>query len=293
MSEGELLLLSSKQNHSLFREFPPLMQAASQRGTIALIPYVDRSGKFCSQDAIVESSIQFLQSLGLKIKPLNPWAFKRSSFQETLQGTNGLYIFGGDPWHLLRAIQRVELVQILPEYFAKGGFYIGASAGSMLAGISMEPANYHPGLNHKNSSPNKDGLRLVDSIIWPHYRPDHKRFFKKFPGNLANQEIIRLNDSQALIVANGSERKIIDMPNISKTNGEIVSEDSLESQVKRGITIIQELLATHRGPYSHPLKEVGKDLNYLYKVINGHGLNPHLETTVRKRLQELDKYLSS
>lgn len=209
----EQLFLASKAIgiDELLEKFTPLEKGGGK--TITVIPNVDTSG-FCylPEKKEREKRYHFLISREFEIQPINPAYFDSESIQRVLdKSTIGLFVEGGDTWRLLEAFQRLGIPRLLPDFFARGGFIIGASAGSMIVGPSIELTSHHPlgGIDHLGLESN-DGLKLTNLSVWPHYEEWHEDIISGLPNHLKEQNITRLRDNQAVVIADNKESTIVE-----------------------------------------------------------------------------------
>lgn len=89
-------------------------------------------------------------------------------FDEVLDAVDAVYVAGGETFVLLEALRSNGTGDVLVERVRRGLPYIGCSAGSIIAGPSVEPAELMdsreaaPGLRGDN------GLGLIDEVVVPH-----------------------------------------------------------------------------------------------------------------------------
>lgn len=111
-----------------------------------------------------------------------------------------LYCTEGNTFEIMSLLRERGLDKVFVEAFNNGASYIGASAGAMIAGSSIEEA----GSFDKNMVGLTDlrGLSLFEGIVIPHYnKTEVKRYIKNTPGienkykkimSVANDKILRL-----------------------------------------------------------------------------------------------------
>lgn len=91
-----------------------------------------------------------------------------------------LYITEGNTFEVLSLLRERDLDSVFINAFQNGATYIGASAGALIAGVSIEPAedfdkNFVRMSNYK-------GLGLYDGVVIPHYtKSELKRYIKNSP----------------------------------------------------------------------------------------------------------------
>ena len=120
-------------------------------------------------------------------------------------------INGGNPFYLLRAMQKENIREVM-EKIAKKKLFIGVSAGSVVLQKNIKLiAGYSPELNDGIGLTDMTGLGLTNLEILPHYHRFITRF-DRFEERVRkyeitnNCEVIRLDDGAGVIVCeNGYE----------------------------------------------------------------------------------------
>lgn len=110
-----------------------------------------------------------------------------------------IFMSGGNTFYLLQQIQKAEAGSIISELVNNGKIYIGSSAGSVVAGSSIELVRY---LDDEKDAPDLkgyEGLNLTDVSILPHWGSEHfmdryMKTVKSFYQN--NSKVILLTDQQ-------------------------------------------------------------------------------------------------
>lgn len=124
--------------------------------------------------------------------------------RERLSGYGSICVSGGNTYYLLDQARKTGFDKVVKELVAKGLVYLGASAGSSLAGSSIQTA-----LDDPSVAPDLHdytGLKFVDVYICPHWGGEH--FKEEFPKEIQmlqeeNLKTILLRDDQYLQVKDG------------------------------------------------------------------------------------------
>lgn len=92
-----------------------------------------------------------------------------------------IYVTEGNTFEILAFLRERGFDYVIPEAFRRGATYIGASAGAMIAGTSIEEAlSFDLNFAQMNDF---EGLCLFDGIVIPHYTKEElKRYIKNLPG---------------------------------------------------------------------------------------------------------------
>lgn len=132
-------------------------------------------------------------------------------FAEVLKSLDAVYVASGETFALLEGLRSNGTGDVLADRVRAGLPYIGCSAGSIIAGPSITPAEL---MDDRDSAPelrSDDGLNLIDHVVIPHadgklppYPPDLIERIVSTYGD--SYPLLMLHDDQALCVtADGSE----------------------------------------------------------------------------------------
>ena len=154
-----------------------------------------------------------LAALGYQLVDLTVGDASAAQVADALDSVDALYVAGGNTFSLLEALRSSGADQLIVERVRAGMPYIGASAGSIVAGPDIEPLSL---MDDPSTAPlltSYDGLGLVTTVVVPH--ADGK--LPQYPIDLSAQ-IIRqygathrltpVHDDQALLVTPHGERII-------------------------------------------------------------------------------------
>ncbi len=127
-----------------------------------------------------------------------------------IKGKDIIYVTGGNTYVLLEHLKRCNLKAILAKHFDNDGWYMGASAGSI---VMSDDISYVASLDEPSKANLSDtkGLNLVDFRIMPHL--DHNDFVEGIKEIMPeiisdDKELIGINDDQGIMVK-GSFIKVI------------------------------------------------------------------------------------
>lgn len=123
--------------------------------------------------------------------------------QTALDPVDVILVSGGNTYFLLQELQRSECTQYIQNRVEKGMVYIGTSAGSILAGPSIDAVG---DLDDRSLAPDlttDECLNLTDVIVFPHWGSPHfqKRYEKCMQnGYKKGKKLVLLTDDQYLWV---------------------------------------------------------------------------------------------
>ena len=124
-----------------------------------------------------------------------------SAIEEKLAKVGSICVSGGDTYYLLDQARKSGFDNVIEKHVQKGLIYIGASAGSMLAGSDISTSLDNP-VNTANLT-DYTGLGLTDVAICPHWGSEHmrERYHQEINRLYSHkQKIVLLNDQQYLYV---------------------------------------------------------------------------------------------
>ena len=141
-----------------------------------------------------------IKSTGLDVRRLDVSAASYHKIKEILRDSDYIYVSGGNTFFLLQELKRTGADKILLEEINKGKFYIGESAGAVIAahdiGYIKEMDNQKKGSSLKDFK----GLGITDFYTLPHYEnPRFKkaaeRIIRKYSARI---DLKAISDRQAI-----------------------------------------------------------------------------------------------
>ncbi len=159
------------------------------------------------EEQFLEESIKSLRGLGVhNVVSIN--LFKQDSPLE-LDSLDIIYMCGGNTFLILKYLRQTKLDQFIIENVKNGVMYVGVSAGSIIAGPSIEIAGYgSQGDTNDTEMTDLRGLGLIPFAIYPHFDQSLTQEVEVFRST-APYEVLNLKDGEALLV-NGDEVERID-----------------------------------------------------------------------------------
>lgn len=138
----------------------PLYQKSDE---IIFIPYARPGG--ITHDEYTNKVKEVFESLKLNIKGIHEF----SKPVEAMKAAEAIFIGGGNTFLLVEKLYRCNLVNLIKEKVAIGMPYLGISAGTNIAGLTMQTTNDMPIIY----PPTFQTLGVVPFNINPHYQdPD-------------------------------------------------------------------------------------------------------------------------
>ena len=106
--------------------------------TILFIPFARPSGM--SYEDYTKLAKNAFKKIGINVKGIHEY----ENSKEAISNAEGIFVGGGNTFVLVNELYDQNLIQILKDTINKGTPYLGTSAGSNIAGISMMTTNDMP-----------------------------------------------------------------------------------------------------------------------------------------------------
>ncbi len=187
----------------------PLLDKNPKDVTVGFIP---TASNFYKVKPWIDTDRNKLIELGFQVKDIDLEMENVNSLKEKLNKIDIIFFAGGNTTYLLQKVKESGFESLLDEFASDNKIFVGSSAGSIIAGPSVEPylgdeIKELP-TNFVLSSPN--ALSIINFVISPHYNQEkYKMENDKVLKNFGNKYKIKtLNDNQVYII-NGAEPELI------------------------------------------------------------------------------------
>lgn len=186
----------------------PIENGVLPNKTLGFIP---NAGDTYENPYFVEESRQRLKGLGITLVEINLASNERDTLLNKLEQVDGLYVAGGNTFHLLHLLYKSNLLEHIRTKVKEGMPYFGESAGAVLLSKSIEPAKTIDDPDDAPELKSFDGLGLLEFFPLPHVgKEKYKAVFDKFiADNKDSVNIVQYTDEQAIITHDGTEYKIV------------------------------------------------------------------------------------
>jgi len=134
-----------------------------------------------------------------------------ATFKQLFQDVDVLIVGGGNVFYLLQESLRTGFDEVVKRLVKSGVWYVGASAGAVIAGSTIEPLAPMDEPSIASDLQTYDGFGLVDFVIIPHFA--NERFKESAEAGVAickgkgleykaitNEESILVQDTQIKVV---------------------------------------------------------------------------------------------
>lgn len=186
-----LLLLSSSRagdSEYLSPALPLIDALLADRREVLFIPY---AGVTVSYDDYVEKVQAALSPLAIKVESIH----RQKNPQTALQQAKAVMVGGGNTFALLQRLYQYNLIEDLKREIQQGLPYIGWSAGSNIAGLSIRTTNDMPIIE----PPSFQALQLVPFQINPHYANFSPPGFHGETRDMRLAEFMQLNPQTPIV----------------------------------------------------------------------------------------------
>ncbi|MBI1866421.1 MAG: Type 1 glutamine amidotransferase-like domain-containing protein [Candidatus Staskawiczbacteria bacterium] len=164
----KMLLLTSSGMAGTKEEILSVLSKPADKVRVA---HIITASKVQEDTSYTDKDRQLMKEAGFNVEDIDIEGKNKSQLMKILEAVDIIYVQGGNVFYLLKQMRKSGFNKIIKKLLTKGIIYIGVSAGSIVAGKSIETASW------KN---NKDkfglmslkGLGLVKSNIFVHYKPE-------------------------------------------------------------------------------------------------------------------------
>ncbi|GJH41415.1 dipeptidase E [Capnocytophaga sp. HP1101] len=168
---------------------------------ILFVPYARPSG--ITHDEYTQIAQQFFNKIGKRVVGLHTFADPKSAIRQA----QAVFTGGGNTFVLVHQLYGLGLMDVLRETVEKGTLYMGTSAGSNIAGQTMQTTNDMPIVY----PPSFRTLELVPFNINPHYLdPDPNSKHKGETRETRIKEFHVFNDTPVIGLREGSWLRVED-----------------------------------------------------------------------------------
>ena len=157
-----------------------------------------------------------LVDLGMQIEDIDIEGKDENELMEILKNFDVIFVQGGNPFYFLNAVCESGFQKVAEEMIEKGKIYIGQSAGSMLAGPTIETGLWKRKDRERYGVTDMTGMNWIDFNIFPHYKEEYKSIVdeevakSKYPVKiLTNDQAILIQDDKMTLLDNNNDPIII------------------------------------------------------------------------------------
>ncbi len=175
-------------------------------------PAYDITVAFISTAAKPEENLDYLKKdwnvmrdeLGFNVEEIDIEGKKEHEVMRLLELKDIIFVEGGNTFYLLKAMRGCNFEKIIKKLLKKGKVYIGASAGSIVAGKTIKTSDWKNPTKNFVKVRSLKGLNLVPFDVFCHYNLNPEEFTKiikqHLPFKWQRRKLRILTDDQAILV---------------------------------------------------------------------------------------------
>lgn len=197
-----ILTSAGLSNPNIVNAFLKLLAREPKETSLLVVAY----GQNKEENFYINESRKEVENLGFKVVILN---MNESFCIDDLQNFDVIYVCGGNTFSILNKMRKTGIDNYIKSQVSKGVIYLGVSAGSIIAGPSIEIAGWGiDGDDNEVGLKNMEGFNFTDTVIFPHFEEERNRdeveeFKKKvsYPvQELTNEQCLVISKSQKTLI---------------------------------------------------------------------------------------------
>jgi dipeptidase E len=199
-NEAKTLLLTSSGMQSMKDEISKLLQKPSYDVTVAFITTAAKPQE--NLDYVKRDWDIMKEEMRFNVEEVDIEGKTESEVMKLLEIRDIIFVEGGNTFYLLKAMRECNFEKVIRKLLKQGKVYMGASAGSIVAGRTIKTAGWKNGDKNFVGLKNLRGLDLVPFDIFVHYQSEHAEIIKaeiKNPKKRA-KNLKKITDEQAILV---------------------------------------------------------------------------------------------
>ena len=139
--------------------------------------FIPTAGDPYDNKDFVEADRIALEKYGLDIVEMDIKNKNVEEIREIIDGADIVLVAGGDTFYLMEKLKESGADKIIKEFVARGGIYIGSSAGSIICCPTIEGAEDFDDPNLAPKLDNFNGLGIFRNVIIPHAQKE--KYFER------------------------------------------------------------------------------------------------------------------
>jgi len=169
----------------------------------ATLGFVPTAGEPYADPYFVREDRARLEQLGYKLVDIDLSRQSAAQVRSSLAPIEALFVAGGNTFYLMQQLCANGAQEVVLDFIAHDHLYIGASAGAVILGPSIEPIK---SLDDPTAAPalrSMDGLRVIDFVVLPHYgKAKYEQKYADIEATFASKhQVVKLRDDQAIEVS--------------------------------------------------------------------------------------------
>lgn len=191
----KILLLTSSGMTGSKEEIMALLSKPAHQ---VIVANIITGSKTESDTYFLEKDEQLMKEAGFNVEDIDIEGKNKNQLMKILEATDIIYVQGGNAFYLLKQMRKSGFNKIIKKLISKGVIYVGVGDGSIVAGKTIETADWKDKKN-KFGLMNQSGLGLVKFNIFTNYKPEDGVIISQKPKR-AKKKLRILTNEQALFV---------------------------------------------------------------------------------------------
>jgi dipeptidase E len=173
------------------------------------LAHITTASKVEEDISYVENERAIMIELGLQVEEIDIEGKGENELREMLADKDVIYVQGGNTFFLLKCVCESGFDKVVKELIEKSVIYIGVSAGSIIAGPTIETAGWKGTDGDSNDVGIEDfsGMNLVDFNVFVHYQEKYREAVES-ESQTSKYPVKTLTNDQAVLVRDGEVKFI-------------------------------------------------------------------------------------
>lgn len=165
------------------------------------LAHITTASKVEPDTSWMQEEVDEMQKLGFQVEEIDIAGMSEDALRDALVGKDIIYVQGGNTFYLLKHVRESGFDTIVKELIERGVIYIGVSAGTIIAGPTIETAAWKGTWPDENVTKLTDltGMNLIDFNVFVHYDERYKESVAKESAK-SNYPVKILTDDQAVLI---------------------------------------------------------------------------------------------
>lgn len=163
------------------------------------IASVITAGKVYDDPWFIRKDNEAMRQLGFSVEDIDIEGKNEEELRIFFVDKDVVVVHGGNTFFLMKHVRESGFDRVIKAFVERGGLYVGISAGSMIAGSSIDSISSEEGDKNFVGLTDLTGLNFVDMIISPHYIEADEPAIVEFEKKIG-KTVTRLRDGEAVLV---------------------------------------------------------------------------------------------
>ncbi|MHB8160614.1 MAG: Type 1 glutamine amidotransferase-like domain-containing protein [Thermoleophilia bacterium] len=180
------------------------------------IGFVPTAGDVYEDPYFVREDRQRLTKLGFVLEDIDLTSGLKEKIIQQISSVDAVFVAGGNSFYLMQQLIAKDVANDFRQLLLEGLPYIGASAGAVICGPSLEPVRDLDDPTAAPDLPDMSGLNLTSFVVLPHYgKEKYLPKYRKIISEFENQFLlVPIRDDQAVLVTERDSHQIISSPSV-------------------------------------------------------------------------------